>query len=163
MSDIQINEAELLLNLVNGTWDDIEDLKTFSVWPTGEYKIRTTKAEIKTDAQTKDGAPTVKIMVVGELIEVIQVAEGQEARTPEEGALTSFNGQGKFGIEKFKSLFAEIGAECGAKGPIEMCELLSNGMELAISVKEKTRNDGRVDPDTGKPLTNNDWMMAILA
>lgn len=159
-TNIEINEVEYFDSLLNSSWDDIEDLPSFAVWPTGKYVVNVKKAEVKDHQKKDDGTPTRKINIVAELKAVLEVIEGREP--PVLGSLNGLTLIGKFGLEKYKQVFSELGKELNVQ-PKDLLDKLGTGLDLIIDVKERPRSDGKVDPDTGKPLTNNDWVLAILA
>lgn len=152
MSEAQIDELQLTQGLLESSWDEIEDLPEFAMFPvsSAQFNVESMKAEPNHD-RTK-----MAIKVLLKFEEVFDVAENQqyEIPVPAEGSLMSATYSGKFGIEKFKKDWLEVAQTLGANGPAELIEMVQ-GATVAVQIGIRPDKEKK-NPETGQPVLYNE-------
>lgn len=154
------DELQLFGALLEGDWDQVEDLKGFVTPPIGTYIFRTTKCEVGTNKNKDKGA-------INLIAEIAQIVELQDSSMSEEdqksliGASTGTGFVGTFGLSKFKEAFKGISDELGLSTPAQTIEALSGGLELAVTVGHRVDRDNL--DDEGNPKVYPVWKTVILA
>lgn len=159
-NEVNMNDLELFQALLEGNWDQIEDVKGFIVPPIGSYTLRTSKCEVGTNKDKTQGA----INIIAEITGILELAD-PEALTEEEqqkliGAMTGTSFMGTFGLSKFKETFLGISAEMGLGSAAQTIEAIAGGLDLVVTIGNRVDKE-RVDDD-GKPRVYASWKTVIL-
>lgn len=122
--------------LLAGTWDDVETLPDFTLWPVGTYLIRLTKGVLDREKGS--------VGLSAELVNVIELANpAQDAgKEPAEGAPYSERFFGSFGLGKLKRYFGEIAEAMGHSGIVDFLDNIG-GLEFEATIGQRADKDDK--------------------
>lgn len=122
--------------LLDGSWDDVETLPEFSLWPVGSYLIRVTKAKLDREKGN--------VALFAECVQCMELANParDESATPAEGAPYSERFYGSFGLGKLKRFFGEISQNMGCSGIVEFIDQVA-GMEFVATIGQRADKDDK--------------------
>lgn len=127
----QLTEEQKLAQfnaLVEGNINDVEDLPDYATFGAGSYTVRGAAAKLNTDKGS--------VNFTFEKLSLVEKADGTtDEEVPADGALLGVSFFGKFGVQKFKKLFAPHMTTLGCESVVQFLDQFENTSWIVVLTK----------------------------